>query len=56
MVVEFLIGGKLGEDGDRVWCCEVGVLWCLRGGAGVAVVLEGPACVVHFGKDDLAAV
>ena len=55
-MVEFLIGGKLSEDSDRVWCCEVGVLWCLRGGVSVAVILEGPPCVVHFSENDLATV
>ena len=56
MVVEFLIGGQLGEDGNGIGCCEVNVLWYLRGSVGVTVVLEGPSSVVHFGQDNLAAV
>ena len=56
MVVEFLIGSQLGEDGDWIGCGEVNVLWCLRGSVGITVVLRGPSSIVHFGNDDLATV
>ena len=58
VVVKFLVGGQLGEDGDRVGNGKVGVLWCLLGGGGVGVtvILEFPPSVEHFGKCDLATV
>ena len=34
----------------------LGVVKCLLGGVGVPVVLEGPSSVVHFKKNNLAAV
>ena len=52
------MGSQLSEDGDRVRDGKVSVLWWLLRGVGVsvAVVLEGPPGVIHFGKGDLAAV
>ena len=52
------MSGQLSKDGDGVGNGKVSVLWCLLSGGGVsvAVILEGPPGVIHFGKGDLATV